>query len=336
MNINFKQLLSEVNDYIIDFMEPQYIDYLDTIDFAKYYNLFAKIYIATLIYSDLVMFKYIHDKLKFSHKKLQLVFIKSLHKLSEHKLDYLIKNFNCDLINILLNKLNLSTFQLLLSYQSLNFNVKLFTIIHHDELEIIIRNLKYRFDVKEHYNILIISWFYNYIKPPHKFCYNFYKSICYYMRPEIIINHIYYNNINLNELLKILSTFNISHHIFIYLLNNHKTTLNNIARSANIDVIQWVFSQCKLSEYHILNSACHNINCYDVFSIIYNSFILQININNFILDTVLKYAVNCIDCKNINHTLQIYKIISFLIDVSTKMPIKNINLLSYYESIVIK
>lgn len=327
MKKSFKELKYEVNEYVIDFLEPQYIDYLDTINFKIYSLFFKQIYIAVLVHSDLFMFEYIHNKLQISCKNMQHVIAKSLPKLSEDKLDYLIINFNNELTCILLNKIiNKSVIISVLYNQSLNFNIKLFSIIDPDIFKLIFQDCDRRLTITKYYDVRIVKWLYKFIEPVTTTSLNYYGID---LDPQYIFDHIDYKNLNLIKLFDIFKTFNINYQTLINLKYSYEI-IYELCKS-NIDVIEWFFFQFKFREKYELMNIMYIICCenrYDAFNIIYKA--LQTNIDISILNCALQGALYSCNAERIRDK---YKIILILIDLGAK-PIHNMDLLAYYHSIV--
>lgn len=337
-----KYLNKEIEEYIINFLHIEYIDYLDTINFSKYINDYASIYIYVLIESDLSMFEYIHNKCGLNKFKLQFIFMTVLPKINEDKLDYLIANFSDELISTLLNKKYIYLLNLLTHEQSLEFINKIFnlTCINNNFI------FKYKFfyiDNHVKYNdIRVLKLLINLkkIKQTHVI---------------EIISAIKYNNITLDKLQDILHMFNISHHKYIMVLENDQCMLNYILETANIHIIDWILCQyinydysCSFV-YNILYSSCCNSNL-EIIKSVYDYLILKSHISSIaltkILSRILNHILNC-TYKNkkktrqykksdiiIKNTILTRKIILSLIDLGAKPCPSFYNYYEYYKMIV--
>lgn len=325
-----KQSLLSVDEYIIDFLDEEYIDYLDLIDLKNYEDYYYKIYNSILLNDKFNIFEYVHKRCMLNNTKLHDMIIKTLNKMSENMLNYLILN-NINDLRIILVNLNSKLLLSLLSSQSLSFIMMLFNIIDHDSIELLVKNVN--FDMNKYHDIRIIKWLQN-IMEPYNFSTNYYNLINYF-KSDKIIRRINYTNITLNKLLDILSVFDIDHEKYQYLLSNDNYTFMDICRNANAEVVNWIlhdYTQSFNWNIHLtICSACYNNNN-KVIKIVYDYFTLNDNLSKFNLNLTLKYILK--NLKNLNHTKQLHEFIMYIIELGG-VPKTNSFYKEYYKYITL-
>lgn len=321
MRSNKQQLkdnLILLNDYVIDFLEYKYIDYLETINYNEYSEYYVLIYTHLLDNFDLKIFEFIQNKIIFDDKIFTCCITQVLPRITEKCLDYLIKNFHAELITSLNKYFYLV--ELILFENTLEVLIKIDNFINDNAVTKNIKNnIRYN-DHRKYKDIRNVAWIHHKLNK---------------ITTSVILSNINFINLSLIEFKNIMTLFTITDQNIISMLSKNSRTFYDICKSGNTEIMEYIIliSDAKLFTPLNINKIFEHICASRNLEFIKVMYYFLSALSYVISTQVLTQCVTSLTFAR--HNKQQNEIILALIDLGANSPKGNARY-AHYASCIVK